>query len=63
MLDFRERPEELDRAYSEYPTQLKYTDRDFDLQTAIKGESGLEWKRPGVGRFLNGNNWRGPSCK
>ena len=51
MLDFRERPTELDRDYSEYPSRLKYTDQDFGLDAAIKGESGLEWKRPGVSSF------------
>ena len=46
--DLRERPTPLDKDYSEYPSNLPYTDSDFELHDAIRGETNLEWKRPGV---------------
>ncbi|WAQ94901.1 CAN5-like protein [Mya arenaria] len=44
--DFRQNPEEMDRIFSEPPTESPFVDHDFGPEVAIQGES-VEWKRPG----------------
>ena len=53
-LDLRERPTDLDKDYSKYPTRLPFIDDEFGLHKAIQGDANkeLEWKRPRVRTFL-----------
>lgn len=44
--EFRQRPEDLDKHYSDPPESLPFVDRDFGPHVAIQGER-VEWKRPG----------------
>ncbi|XP_060558331.1 calpain-2 catalytic subunit-like [Ruditapes philippinarum] len=44
-IDFRPNPEEMDRDFSDPPTETPFVDRDFGPEVAIEGET-FEWKRP-----------------
>ena len=45
--DFRSNPEEMDRDFSDPPTETPFVDSDFGPDVAIEGAA-VEWKRPHV---------------